>query len=221
MPSHTKHDGPHDECDNPNLHEHLIGGPYVVSDMEPGMRRARIFTASERYAGLRMPQITTLYMDAEMTEVLHDAVMAAYQAGAMGEAEGLTVEDAIERMADPESEVNTVSSTPTIHIGPFAPSDGVTPRIYLDLSTSVVTAPEMAQITEAPPRVIEHEYGAWVHVPPAEADEDQLAEDYDEAWVNFPNLRLVLLKAREMGAYWINLDADGYDTIASLPTFTW
>lgn len=31
-----------------------------------------------------------------------------------------------------------VSSTPTVNVGPFAPSDGVTPRIYLDLKTGWV-----------------------------------------------------------------------------------
>lgn len=131
-----------------------------------------------------------------------------------------------EQCEDPdlhEHEVN-VSSTPTVNHGPFAPTDGVTPRIYLDLSTSVVTELEMAHITEAPPRVIPHEYGAWVHVPPVDGDEDPLAVDYESdenTWAAFPNLRKVLVFARTMGAYWINLDGDGYDTIASLPTFEW
>lgn len=66
-----------------------------------------------------------------------------------------------------------------------------TARVYLDLSTSVLTEGEMTAIIEAPPRVIVHDYGAWVHVPPAEHDEDPL-DPSGEGWEDFPLLNAVL-----------------------------
>lgn len=109
----------------------------------------------------------------------------------------------------------------TVHKGLFAPRDGATPRLFLDLKNSMITEIEMARITEVPPRVVDHEYGAWVHVPPAEADEDRLEEGFDPIWLEFPNVRKILVRAREMGAYWVNFDVDGYDQIEGFPTFTW
>lgn len=53
-----------------------------------------------------------------------------------------------------------------------------TKHIYLDLSTSVITEREMHIIAACPVRVIPHEYGAWVHVPPAEHDEDALSLEH-------------------------------------------
>lgn len=102
--------------------------------------------------------------------------------------------------------------------------DGPTPRVYLDLVTSVLTEQEMNELGAAPPRVILHEYGAWVHVPPVEgweAGEDPLDPNGDEDWEDFPNLNAVLRAARELGADWVNLDADGHDVIPGLPTFVW
>lgn len=63
---------------------------------------ARAFTRSEAYAAQRMPHLTFTTV-AEITEIVHDALMAAYQAGALGESEGLSVEDAIERITPEES----------------------------------------------------------------------------------------------------------------------
>lgn len=95
---------------------------------------------------------------------------------------------------------------------------------YLDLKTNLLPEEEMQNISAAPPVVRVHEYGAWVHVAEAEADweQDPLNPDYQEGWDEFPQLRKVLLKARELDVNWINFDADGFnDTIADLPTFDW
>lgn len=90
---------------------------------------------------------------------------------------------------------------------------------YLDLSTAHVTEPEMeainerlAAIDEATPRVIPHDYGAWVNVMEGE-DEPALIERY-------PNLAACLDKARERDCKWINFDQDA-DTHDGLPTFDW
>lgn len=112
-------------------------------------------------------------------------------------------------------------ATATVHAGHFAPRDGATPRTFLDLKTKMITRNELARIKEVPPRVEDHEFGAWVHVPPAEADEDRLDADFDPVWADFPNVRAILIRAREMGAYWVNFDRDGYDTIDGFPTFDW
>jgi hypothetical protein len=99
---------------------------------------------------------------------------------------------------------------------------GVTPRIFIDLSTSVLPQDEMQAILAAPPRVIDHEYGAWVNVPPQEADDDVLSTQNGRGeWAEFPHLLSVLLFARSMGADWVNFDADGADTIDGYPTFDW
>lgn len=99
---------------------------------------------------------------------------------------------------------------------------GPTHRTYLDLSTSHLPAAEMDSIESAPPTVIPHAYGAWIHVPPAEADDDSL-DLSDEltalGWEDFPHLHQLLLTARDHDAGWINLDSDGHDTIDTLPTF--
>ena len=99
---------------------------------------------------------------------------------------------------------------------------GVTPRIFIDLSTSVLPQEEMQALLAAPPRVIDHEYGAWVNVPPQEADDDVLSTQNGRGeWAEFPHLLSVLLFARSMGADWVNFDADGADTIDGYPTFDW
>jgi hypothetical protein len=88
---------------------------------------------------------------------------------------------------------------------------------YLDLSTAVLPADELADIEAAPPRVTPHEYGAWVHV----MDDDDWPQDDPDATEPpaFAHLRAVLRAAHELGAQWINLDCDGVDVIKSLPTF--
>ena len=104
---------------------------------------------------------------------------------------------------------------------PTHPS-GPTPRTYLDLSTRHLPTHELDSIESAPPTVIPHPYGAWIHVPPAEANDDPL-DINDEltalGWEDFPHLRQILLTARDYDAGWVNLDSDGHDTIESLPTF--
>ena len=87
--------------------------------------------------------------------------------------------------------------------------------IYADLSTGHLPYQEMQTLTDAPPRVLTHEYGAWVNVPADFEDDDH--EDY---WEDFPALRKVIEWARKQGANWINFDADG-DTVDDLPTWEW
>lgn len=65
---------------------------------------------------------------------------------------------------------------------PLTRDDEPTSRVYLDLSTSVITEREMNVIEACPVRVIRHEYGAWVHVPPVEpSGEDELSLDQTSA----------------------------------------
>lgn len=85
---------------------------------------------------------------------------------------------------------------------------------YADLSTGHLPQTEMDNIAAAPPRVIEHEYGAWVNVLPVE-DEDE------QEWDEFPVLRCVLAWARGKGARWVNLDRDGDLIPDELPTWEW
>jgi hypothetical protein len=97
------------------------------------------------------------------------------------------------------------------------------PRVYIDVETSQLPEQEMQNILAAPPVARDHEYGAWVNVPPADADwsADDLNPEANEEWADFPHLNAVLLAARELGANWVNFDADGFDHLAGLPTFTW
>lgn len=63
--------------------------------------RGEVFSNSEAYAAERMPQLRTL--GAVLThielEIVHDALMAAFQAGYLNRAEGLSVDALIARMA--------------------------------------------------------------------------------------------------------------------------
>lgn len=72
-----------------------------------------------------------------------------------------------------------------------------TPRIYLDLITSVISQREMDVIEAAPVRVIRHEYGAWVHVPPVESGEDPLSLDRASALAPEDECELAYLEALE------------------------
>jgi len=94
-----------------------------------------------------------------------------------------------------------------------------TTHIYLDLSTSVIPNQERDLLESAPVRVIVHEYGAWVHVPPLEYDNDELDPSTHPAWQNFPALLRVLTAARDLDADWVNLDADAADVFPHLPAF--
>lgn len=89
---------------------------------------------------------------------------------------------------------------------------------YLDASTAHLTEREMKTITEAPPRVIEHEHGAWVYVGRDDLD-DQVA---DGDWEGFPNLLAIVRHAASLGddVFWINLDADA-EEVEGLPSFDW
>lgn len=56
---------------------------------------------SEQYAALRMSQLGVVDQSTEVVlgETVHDALMAAYQAGVLAATEGLSVQDAIGRLA--------------------------------------------------------------------------------------------------------------------------
>lgn len=85
---------------------------------------------------------------------------------------------------------------------------------FLDLSTGHLPQAEMEAIAAAPPRVISHEYGAWVNV---YHDQDLTGE----GWEDFPVLKGLILLAREdSDVWWINFDRDA-SAIEELPTFDW
>jgi hypothetical protein len=86
---------------------------------------------------------------------------------------------------------------------------------YLDLSTSHLTRIENR---DGLPRVIPHEYGAWVHASTITEDSD--LEDHTALAKTRPNLAACIAKAREYDCYWINFDADA-EQDDSLPTFEW
>lgn len=86
---------------------------------------------------------------------------------------------------------------------------------YVDLSTGHLPQGEMDSISEARPRVLEDEYGAWVNVLPGEFESDD-----DGEWDNFPELLRVTRWARERGARWICFDRDA-DIVDGLPTWEW
>jgi hypothetical protein len=101
---------------------------------------------------------------------------------------------------------------------------------YLDLSTSHLTEAEMdavserlAAIDEATPRVITHEYGAWVNVPELVTSDDMRedrVESLDELAKTCPNLAACLQLARQIDCKWINFDQDAEER-SDLPRFEW
>lgn len=65
-------------------------------------QRGEAFTGSEHYAAGRMTHtvITARAFDQVQTEVVHDALMAAFQAGYLAAAAGTSVADLLARMAE-------------------------------------------------------------------------------------------------------------------------
>lgn len=65
-------------------------------------QRGEVFTGSEQYAAGRMTHvvITDRAFDQLQTEVVHDALMAAFQAGYLLAAAGIGVDELLRRMAD-------------------------------------------------------------------------------------------------------------------------
>jgi hypothetical protein len=63
--------------------------------------RGEVFSNSEAYAAERMPQLRALgaVLTRVELEIVHDALMAAFQAGYLNRAEGLSVDTLIARMA--------------------------------------------------------------------------------------------------------------------------
>lgn len=101
---------------------------------------------------------------------------------------------------------------------------------YLDLSTGHLSEEEANEVCgghcapfpfgdlEHSPRVIGHEYGAWVHVPEIAEQTDE--EDTAALEKSRPNLAACLARARALDCNWINFDQDaGRDP--ELPTFDW
>jgi hypothetical protein len=84
---------------------------------------------------------------------------------------------------------------------------------YLDLTTAHVTEREWEAIAanwpaldDSGPRVIKHDYGAWVNVRDFDEDGDQ----HDEAILreHYPNFMRCHDRARELDCAWINFDQD-------------
>lgn len=95
---------------------------------------------------------------------------------------------------------------------------------YLDLSPSHITGAEYAAIEERlsdleceSPRVITHEFGAWVNVYELDAVDDDAPIELAE---RYPNLAACLDKARELDCNWINFDQDA-SCHEGLPTVDW
>jgi len=95
---------------------------------------------------------------------------------------------------------------------------------YLDLSTAHLTQREACSAAErlarSGPRVIEHEYGLWVHV--SQEDSESFESDIQHLHADFPTLLAVIRYARALGAdvFWINFDADGA-RCEHLPVHEW
>lgn len=113
-------------------------------------------------------------------------------------------------------------------------ADVVSVYKYLDLSTGHLTKADAHELSGGMVcgcRVIPHDYGAWVHVPSSreladherltahEHDECDLAVDVERA-EELPSLHACIMRARALGALWINFDSDG-DVDPELPTYEW
>jgi hypothetical protein len=95
------------------------------------------------------------------------------------------------------------------------PSFEYTPPVFkfLDLTTSHVTEAEMNALSagfsdfdEPHPRVVAHEYGAWLNV----WEIDSWVEEEKVFAEAYPNIGACLRRARELGCVWINFDQDGH-----------
>jgi hypothetical protein len=96
---------------------------------------------------------------------------------------------------------------------------------YLDLTTAHVTEQEWEAIAtnwpaldDSGPRVIKHDYGAWVNV-----QEEFAVGESEEAAVfamRYPNVHRVLVHAHHAGCNWINFDQDASHE-PDLPIHDW
>lgn len=100
---------------------------------------------------------------------------------------------------------------------------------YLDLSTAHLTEREMNELSspfsfgdlDNSPRVIVHEYGAWVNVPHHVEDGGSWTEEDTESLrTSRPNLLACIARAHDLDCSWINFDADAAIE-TDLPTFDW
>lgn len=86
-------------------------------------------------------------------------------------------------------------------------------RSYLDCSTAHLPWSERCDLSRAPHYLSSDEYSDFVYV----GSDD--AEDADEdAWADYPVLRQVIHRARELGCNIIRFDGDGYQ-VPGLPTY--
>jgi hypothetical protein len=95
---------------------------------------------------------------------------------------------------------------------------------YLDLSTAHVTGAEMAGVNERfadvdddTPRVIAHDYGAWVNVPAGWRSSSDTEDDFCS---RYPNVANCLDLARKLDCLWINFDQDA-STHDGLRVYEW
>lgn len=93
---------------------------------------------------------------------------------------------------------------------------------YLDLSTGHLPEAEfdavagnLSNLDIDGPRIIRHDYGAWVNVPAGWGPDETL-----DLTVAYPNLAACIEHARTVDCQWINFDQDG-NRIAALPVFDW
>ena len=95
---------------------------------------------------------------------------------------------------------------------------------YLDLSTSHLTMEECDELGDLDhsPRVVSHDYCAWVNVPDVESAPEWApgGESAEVLRSSRPNLAACIDRARALGCTWINFDQDA-DTDPELPTFDW
>lgn len=101
---------------------------------------------------------------------------------------------------------------------------------YLDLSTSHLTEAECDELggvyimgdLDQSPRVVSHDYGAWVNVPDVDsAPEWAPGGKAEEALkASRPNLAACIVRARELDCTWINFD-QAANNDETLPTLDW
>jgi hypothetical protein len=97
---------------------------------------------------------------------------------------------------------------------------------FLDAGTSYITYEDslklLADPDNFPTRVITHEYGWIIHVPPwdylKEEDNDELVQMLDKGYSHAFVILMVYASKRD--CWWINLDSDGGD-VEGLPQHEW
>jgi hypothetical protein len=91
---------------------------------------------------------------------------------------------------------------------------------FLDLSTAHLAADDLVSLCadgDEMPRFVEHEYGGFMNVPDADAEDP---EDDDARRALAPSVQDVIDFARAHQCTWVNFDADAR-TVEHLPTYEW